>query len=370
MNSTNFSIVAHSHLRWDFVWQRPQQVFSRLARHHSVLFVEEPVFEPGRAHLRLIEAQPNIVRAIPVLPAECGPDEACESVLPLLRGALPSRPFVQWFYSPMCAPAMVGKLGETAVVYDCMDELANFRFAPPDIRSREQFLLKHANVVFTGGLGLYEAKAREHSNVHFFGCGVDTQHFGKARAPDTAVPASVAHLPRPVLGYFGVIDERLDYDLIGALADAYSGGSVVMAGPVVKVGPEELPRQANIHWLGQQAYEALPALVKGFDICLMPFALNDATRYINPTKTLEYLAAGKPVVSTAIADVARNFADVVRVAESAEDFIYAVHDVLRTGADPAAGLARANGATWEVIVAAMRGHLLDAVRGGRARVAA
>jgi len=310
------------------------------------------------------------VRAIPILPAARGPDELCEMVLPMLRGALPSRPFVQWFYSPMCAPAMVGKLGELAVVYDCMDELANFRFAPADIREREQFLLKHADVVFTGGLGLYEAKSREHANVHFFGCGVDVEHFGKARAPDTVVPTAVAGLPGPVLGYFGVIDERLDYELISALADAYSGASIVMAGPVVKVRAEELPRQPNIHWLGQQAYDALPALVKGFDVCLMPFALNDATRYINPTKTLEYLAAGKPVISTAIPDVARNFADVVRVAESAEDFIYAVRDLLEARADPGPGLARASAATWDRTVAAMRGHILDAVRDRRALVAA
>jgi glycosyltransferase involved in cell wall biosynthesis len=370
MKSPPFSIVAHSHLRWDFVWQRPQQVFSRLARHHAVLFVEEPIYQPGHPQLRLLEAAPNIVRAIPVLPAPHAPEELCEAVLPLLRRALPSRPLVQWFYSPMCAPAMVGKLGESAVVYDCMDELANFRFAPPDLRVREQFLLKHANVVFTGGLGLYEAKSREHPNVHFFGCGVDAQHYGKARAPDTAVPAAVANLPGPVLGYFGVIDERLDYELIGAVADAYSGGSVVMAGPTAKVRPEELPRQPNVHWLGQQAYADLPALVKGFDVCLMPFALNEATRYINPTKTLEYLAAGKPVVSTAIPDVARNFADVVRVAESPEDFIYAIRDLLHAGADPTPGLARANGATWDATVAAMRAHLLDAVRGRRALAAA
>ena len=370
MNSPNFSIVAHSHLRWDFVWQRPQQVFSRLARQHPVLFVEEPLYQPGKMYLRLGEVQPNIVRAIPVLPEPRGADEVCELVLPLLRGALPARPLVQWFYSPMCAPAMVGKLGEVAVVYDCMDELANFRFAPPDIREREQFLLKHADVVFTGGLGLYEAKSREHANAHFFGCGVDVEHFGKARAPDTVVPATVAKLPRPVLGYFGVIDERLDYELISALADAYSDASIVMAGPLAKVRAEDLPRQPNIHWLGQQAYDALPALVKGFDVCLMPFALNEATRFINPTKTLEYLAAGKPVVSTAISDVARNFADVVRVAESAEDFIYAIRDLAHDATDPAPGLARAQAATWDATIAAMRGHLVDAVAGRKSLEAA
>ena len=366
-----FSIVAHSHLRWDFVWQRPQQIFSRLASHHRVLFVEEPEYGAKEAHVRIVEAQPNVVRAIPALPRAGSVDEACCVVLPLLRHAMATHPLlagrfgtvVQWFYSPMCAPAMLGKLDEIAVVYDCMDELANFRFAPPDISEREQLLLRHADVVFTGGLSLYEAKARLHGNAHFFGCGVDTAHFGQARRETTEVPPAVAALPRPVLGYFGVIDERLDYELIDALAAAYSNGSVVMAGPLAKVEKAQLPQRPNIHWLGQQPYSALPALVKGFDVCLMPFALNEATRFINPTKSLEYMAAGKPIVSTAIADVVRNFGDVIHVALSRDEFIECVIEALAEpdAARIQAGLERAEGATWDAIVATMRGHLLDAV---------
>jgi glycosyltransferase involved in cell wall biosynthesis len=375
-----FSIVAHSHLRWDFVWQRPQHVFSRLAKDHRVLFVEEALHEPGTAHLRIVEAQPNVLRAIPVLPEPGSTDAHCEAVLPLLRTAMAGHPLlagrfdapVQWFYSPMCAPEMLGKLGELAVVYDCMDELANFRFAPPDIRERELLLLRHADVVFTGGRGLYESKSRHNSNVHFFGCGVDVEHFSQARKAQTAVPASVAGLPGPVLGYFGVIDERLDYKLIAALADANRGGAIVMAGPLAKVAKGDLPQRPNIHWLGQQSYAALPALVKAFDVCLMPFALNEATRYINPTKTLEYMAAGKPVVSTPVPDVVRNFGDVVHIGASPEAFIEAA---LRAAAVPdpqriAAGIARADGATWDATVAAMRGHLLEAVRGRTALAAA
>ncbi len=368
-----FSIVAHSHLRWDFVWQRPQHVFSRLAAQHPVLFLEEPVYETGAAHLRITAPEPNIVRAIPVLPEPCGADAQCEAVLPLLRRALATHPLlagrfhslIQWFYSPMCAPAMIGKLGEAAVVYDCMDELANFRFAPPDIAEREKFLLQHADVVFTGGLSLYESKSRHHANVHFFGCGVDVEHFGKARQAETPVPAAVAGLPRPILGYFGVIDERLDYELIAALAAAYDAGSIVMAGPLAKVDKTQLPGNPNIHWLGQQPYSALPALVKGFDVCLMPFALTEATRYINPTKTLEYMAAGKPIVSTPIADVVRNFGDIVHVAGSCDEFIEALMQVLAEP-DPArlaAGLERAEAATWDATVAAMRAHMLEGIRG-------
>src|SRR5215210_5905785 len=197
------SIVAHSHLRWDFVWQRPQQIFSRLADHHPVLFVEEPVYEAEAPQLRIVEAQPNVLRAIPVLPAPAEADAVCTTLLPLLREAIATHPLlagrfehlVQWFYSPMCAPAMMDQLGELAVVYDCMDELANFRFAPKDIAEREARLLERADVMFTGGYQLYEAKSQRHSNVHFFGCGVDLEHFEQARLAHTIVPEAVAGLP-------------------------------------------------------------------------------------------------------------------------------------------------------------------------------
>ena len=367
----HFSFVVHSHLRWDFVWQRPQQIFSRLARDHHVLFVEEALHEPGEPRLRIIEAQPGVVRAIPVTPAAQEADEHCEVLVPLLRHAIQTHPLlvgrfdtvVQWFYSPMCAPGTAARLGERALVYDCMDELANFRFAPPDIAQRERFLLDRAGVVFTGGWQLYEAKSRLHDNVHFFGCGVDAAHFGKAREAGVPRPPAVASLPGPVLGYFGVIDERLDYGLIDALAAAFPQGSIVMAGPVVKVERSALPERPNIHWLGQQAYDALPALVKGFDVCLMPFALNEATRYINPTKTLEYMAAGKPIVSTPVADVVRNFGDIVHIANGPAEFIDRVQAALAQP-DPdriAAGHARTAESTWDAIVAAMRGHVLAAV---------
>jgi glycosyltransferase involved in cell wall biosynthesis len=375
----SFSIVAHSHLRWDFVWQRPQQIFSRLAADHHVLFIEEPVHEPGEAHLRIAEIGPNLVRVIPVFQRPCPVDEECTTLLPLLQRAMAGHPLlagrfetpIQWFYSPMRAPGMVGRLGEIAIVYDCMDELANFRFAPPDIGAREQFLLQHADVVFTGGWSLYEAKSRHHSNVHMFGCGVDVEHFSKAMDSETKLPAALADLPKPVLGYFGVIDERLNYSLIAALAAAFERGSIVMAGPLAKVDAAQLPGNRNIRWLGQQPYAALPALVKGFDVCLMPFALNDATRYINPTKTLEYLAAGKPVVSTAIADIVRNFRDVVQVAASPDQFIGHVGRALEP--DPVrtqAGLERARGATWNSTVAKMRAHVMQAVSGRLDLVAA
>ncbi len=373
----HFPIIVHCHLRWDFVWQRPQQIFSRLAASHRIAYIEEPLAaSPGDAatpRLQITEPQPNIIRIVPILSASIANiDDQCAAVLALMRIALLNHPLlrghfkdpVQWFYSPMTAPSLLGKFGGHGVVYDCMDELANFRFAPADIAAREQFLMSHADVVFTGGYQLFKSKSRHHDNVQFYGCGVDVAHFGRARLAQTQVPATVAQLPRPVFGYFGVIDERLDYPLIAGLAQAFPNASIVMAGPVAKVEPDQLPQMPNIHWLGQQPYDSLPNLVKGFDVCLMPFALNDATRYINPTKTLEYMAAGMPIVSTAVADVVRNFTPVVAVAESHKAFFAAVDRAWRKP-DPAlidAGVRRARGASWTATVKMMRGAIQTTLR--------
>lgn len=373
----HFPIIVHSHLRWDFVWQRPQQIFSRLADNHRIAYVEEPLAaaasDTDAPRLEITEPLPNLVRIVPVLPAALVDiDDQSAAVLGLMRVALQEHPLlrsrfidpVQWFYSPMTAPGLLGQFGARHFVYDCMDELANFRFAPADIVERERFLLSHADVVFTGGYQLFESKSRHHDNVHFYGCGVDVAHFGRARLTQTPVAPSVSTLTHPVFGYFGVIDERLDYSLIEGLAQAFPEASIVMAGPVVKVDAGQLPRLPNIHWLGQQAYELLPDLVKGFDVCLMPFALNDATRYINPTKTLEYMAAGKPIVSTAVADVVRNFTPVVHVARSREDFFDAVNRA-RLAPDAALiaeGVRRASQSSWTGTVASMRRIVLSAVQ--------
>ncbi|MFC0679081.1 glycosyltransferase [Lysobacter korlensis] len=370
---SDFPIIVHCHLRWDFVWQRPQQIFSRLADNHRILFIEDPEIADGEPHLAIDEVQPNIVRLIPKVPQALAinADKDAEIFLPLIRKALREHPLlaghfddpVQWFYSPMSAPGYLGQFGGHGLVYDCMDELASFRFAPPDIADRERFVMSKADVVFTGGFQLFESKSKHHSNVHFYGCGVDVEHYGKARLEETEVPASVASLPKPVFGYFGVIDERLDYELVAALADRFPEASVVMAGPFAKVDRAELPDRPNIHWLGQQKYSDLPALVKGFDVCLMPFALNEATKYINPTKTLEYMAGGKPVVSTAIADVVRNFTPIVQVARSPEEFVDAVERAWRSpdAGLIAEGIERASAATWDATVASMRRNIQEAV---------
>src|SRR4051812_48710457 len=249
-----------------------------MAARHPIAFIEEPIAIDGETHLEITAPQHNIVRILPLLHrSEWGNvDAQCERLIPHLTRAFREHPLlagrfddaIEWFYTPMVAPAMLGRLGTAGVVYDCMDELAKFRGAPEDLSQRERDLIAKADVVFTGGYQLYTRKSQHHANVHFFGCGVDVDHYARARHPDTAVPADVASLPHPILGYFGVVDERLDYALIEALADAFPNGSVVIVGPVVKVDPKELPQRANLHWLGQRSYEELPAYTKAFDVCL------------------------------------------------------------------------------------------------------
>jgi len=370
------SYIVHSHLRWDFVWQRPQQILSRLAQRSHVLFVEEPVYldDIPAARLDVSLPLPRVHRAVPMLPGTLrGEYDASIAVIrDLVRkqvaadgplGGAFTRT-VQWFYTPMPAPAMLGAFNERAVVYDCMDELSKFRFAPTELVDRERHLVANADVVFTGGYKLWQAKSRHHGNVHFFGCGVDVDHFARARSEELAVAPELAKFGRKVMGYFGVIDERIDYDLLAKLAHENSDAELVMVGPVVKVDPNELPQGPNIHWLGQRQYAELPSYVKGFDVCLMPFALNEATEYINPTKTLEYMAAGKPIVSTAVSDVVHNFTPVVTVAETDDDFVTATAAAIQNpdAAMIARGVEQARANTWESIVARMERIVREALR--------
>jgi glycosyltransferase involved in cell wall biosynthesis len=368
-------IIVHSHLRWDFVWQRPQQILSRLAVQSPILFVEEPIFldDLRCGRLEILVPFGNVFRAVPYISADEreNPDAATAVVRSLLQDALATdsrlkgrfQNPIQWFYSPATAPCMLGAFSEIAVVYDCMDELAQFRFAHPDLPRRERLLLANADIVFTGGHKLYESKRKYHDNVHFFGCGVDVAHFAKARLAETPVAPDISKLPQPIYGYFGVIDERIDYSLIAELAAACPHASIVMVGPVVKVDPASLPQAPNIHWLGKREYAELPSYLKGFATCLMPFALNEATEYINPTKTLEYMAARKPIVSTAVADVVHNFTPIVRIARSHEQFIDMTQRVAK---NPdlvllAEGIKKASNASWDSIVSQMRRLISTAI---------
>jgi glycosyltransferase involved in cell wall biosynthesis len=365
-------IICFCHLGWDWVWQRPQQFLSRFSKNHPVLFVETYCTDTTHTYVRMRspEAHPNLTVAEVHLPSSRWTDgdyidgqrrQALRSLVGEQLGSRFEHP-VLWFYDPMAVTAFAGHLNERLIVYDCMDELSQFKGAPPELLVRERQLLKHADVVFCGGRKMREKRLPLNSNCHFYGTGVDINHFGKARLPEQEVAAEIAALGGPVLGYFGVVDERIDYELLAKLADARSDWHVVMVGPAAKVDPNEFPKRKNLHFVGGRPYAQLPALTKGFAACLMPFAINAATEYINPTKALEYMAAGKPVVSTAINEVKSNFSSVARVAASHEEFITAcireVEAPSRSRVQAGIKLAAEN--TWEAIAAKMECHILKA----------
>ena len=368
-----YPILVHSHLRWDWVWQRPQQFLSRFAKRHPILFVEEamPVadLDKPRAMLRDVASVPNLtVLRTEFPPSVLADREAVDAeqkrlVLATLAGPLSAtfeRP-VQWFYDPMAAIAFAGQMNECAIVYDCMDQLSQFRGAPPELIRRERELLSLADVVFAGGPKIWKAKREHNANCHSYGCGVDVRHFGKARAEETEIPADLASLPGPRLGYFGVVDERMDYELVSALALAHPEWSVIIIGPACKVDPAGFPQHPNLHFLGARGYDQLPAYVKGLDVCLMPFAMNEATEFINPTKALEYMATARPIVSSAVEDVVLQFSDVVSIAGSHTEFIAMCEQAIREP-DPAQiarGVQLAKRNSWEAIVARMEGHIAD-----------
>jgi UDP-galactopyranose mutase len=370
-------LLCFSHLRWDFVWQRPQQVVSRLARDREVIFVEEPVFRDGAgspaagATLEL-RAADGVTVARPVC-ADPGPGggPALDAMYArLVADLVRDRDlggFTAWFYTPMLLPA-ISRRAPGLVVYDAMDELSLFRGAPPALLPRERRLLAQADLVFTGGVSLGRAKARLHPRVYAFPSGVEVEHYRRALSPRTRVPRDLAALPGPRAGFFGVIDERLDLDLLDGLAQARPDVQLVLLGPVAKIDPADLPRRPNLHYLGQKQYRDLPAYVKGFDVCLMPFARNAATRFISPTKTLEYMAAHKPIVSTPVADVVGQYGGpggAVQIAGDVNTFSTAIDTALgETSAEREARVARERRllerSTWESIVARMDERMREA----------
>ena len=336
-----FDVVCLSHLRWDFVYQRPQHLLSRCAPERRVFFVEEPKQDSDVARLESTVHESGVRIVVPHLPDGLDRDAAEAAQQALIDDLLAQHDitdYVLWYYTPM-ALGFTRHLRPLATIYDCMDELSRFRGAPRALHEREADLFRRADLVFTGGQSLYEAKRHQHPRVHLFPSSVDVEHFARARAA-LADPADQVSIPHPRLGYVGVIDERMDYELIAGVARLRPDWQIVMVGPTAKVDRAELPQGPNIHYLGPKNYRDLPTYLAGWDVGLLPFARNDATRFISPTKTPEYLAAGRSVVSTSIRDVVRPYGEqgLVRFADTPADFVAAAEAAMQD--DAAAHLRR------------------------------
>ena len=345
------AFLAGLHLRWDGVRQRPQHLLSRIARHVPVVVVEEPFPARDDRHEVFADGEVTVVRPLRRR-GWSGPsvDAATLALAAQLAGErAPANGIGVWLYTPMLLP-LADAFPAGPLVYDVMDELAQFDFAPATMAEQDRMLLERADLVFAGGRSLYARRAGFGAKVRCEPSGVELERF----AADTAPHPLPAQLRGPVFGYVGVIDERIDVELVGALADAFPDGDVVLVGPFAKLDPARLPRRANVHFTGPVAYDTLPSYLAGFDVALMPFARNRATEFISPTKTLEYFAAGKPVVSTGIADVADAFADAAFLADSPPEFIAAARRALAAPPERIArGVAHARARTWDAIAARM-----------------
>jgi UDP-galactopyranose mutase len=329
------TLVCFSHLRWDFVYQRPQHLLSRFATMYAVYFVEEPMFDADPSSdptVTFTSKADKLWVVTPHLPSNTSPEEAITIQKQLLDKFLRKKnpgDYLFWYYTPM-AMKFSKHYKPAFTVYDCMDELSNFKFAPPQLKELEDELFERADIVFTGGHTLYEHKKNNHHNIFPFPSSIDKKHFEQARTI-MEEPGDQKDIQGPKLGFYGVIDERFDIILIREMAEQKPDWQFILLGPVVKIDPATLPKLANIHYLGGKSYDQLPQYLSGWDVALIPFLLNDATRFISPTKTPEYLAAGVPVVSTAIRDVVYPYGEkgIVKIGHNTDEFIHAAEQYLQ-----------------------------------------
>ena len=325
-------LVCFSHLRWDFVFQRPQHLLTRSAQDRRVFFIEEPIYGNGSMRLDVREAETGLYVVVPQLPDGLRSEIAINAVMKEMTRQLfldhDIEQYVFWYYTPM-ALKFTDHFNPIASIYDCMDELSAFKGAHSQLPALEKELFQCVDLVFTGGQSLYEVKRNQHGAVYAFPSSIDASHFGKAR---TAVqdPEDQSSIPHPRLGFFGVIDERFDSELLDRVAAKRPDWNFVIIGPIVKIDPDSLPKHKNIHYLGPKKYDQLPDYLAGWDIALLLFARNESTRFISPTKTPEYLAAGKPVISTSITDVVRPYGELklVEIADTPDEFIAAAEKIL------------------------------------------
>lgn len=333
-------IICFCHLRWNFVYQRPQHLLSRFALQNRVFVIEEPLFDTASSFLDVKTTSKNIWILVPHLPSGLSNEEIINQQQRLLnewQQEITIRKYIAWFYTPMALPIADAFPAPALIIYDCMDELSAFKNAPASLKKMETVLMWKADLVFTGGYSLYQAKKEMHPDIHPYPSSIDKKHFAKARLKGTMLPDQT-EIPNPRIGFFGVVDERFNIGLLEKVALEKPDWHFVIVGPTVKIDPASLPAAPNIHYTGSRSYDELPAYLSGWDVALIPFALNESTQFISPTKTPEYLAGGVPVVSTSIRDVVNPYGEsgLVYIADTAEDFIKGIEW----------GLIKKNDATW------------------------
>jgi len=327
------NLICLSHLRWDFVYQRPQHLLTRFAKQADVYFYEEPVFDgTEESFLEISNRGEQLYVVVPHLQQglnQAQIDLAMSALFDQFIAEFELDDTIFWYYTPMALP-FTEKHSPKAVIYDCMDELSGFKFAHSEIGQFEQKLIARADLMFTGGYSLYQAKKQYHNNIYPFPSSIEKEHFATARFCDEA--ADQVSIKGPKIGFFGVIDERFDTSLIGEIATAIPNWQLIIIGPVVKIDAETLPKNTNIHYLGQKTYKELPSYLAGWDVAMLPFLLNESTRFISPTKTPEYLAANIPVVSTPIHDVISPYGDegLVHICNNSNSFINAINEELQS----------------------------------------
>jgi UDP-galactopyranose mutase len=370
-------IICFSHFPWGFAWQRPQHLLTRLSEHHPVFYVEEPQVHTGYRKPELTVSHHDGVTILsPTLPhGTQGYGSANNAAVRLLLETFFNRELsgwdvVAWYYTPLAVGTLPQTLRPVATVFDEMEDLSNLRTVSKEIRDQERLLMQMADLVFCAGPSLHDARKYRHPRAFSFPSGVDVDHFRRdsPTQPDTASSAT------SVIGYYGVLDERIDFELVGGIADLRPDWSIVMIGPVARIFEKQLAHRPNIHYPGMRRYSELPEDLANFDAAMLPYALNQVTRSITPAKTLEYLAGGKPVVSTPITDVIELYGDVVEIASTPQEFVDAI-ETLRNESPPArsrreervqAVLAEHN---WDVIADRMR-QLINDVISGRPTLAA
>lgn len=312
-----YDMIVFCHLRWQFVYKRPQHIISRMANTMKILFIEEPLEykeNENCGNLIVINEmlhvlQPNV--------------KDIQSIVEIIPQYVSNTTISYgWFYSAAFCP-LLGSMEFENVIYDCMDELSLFKNASEHLTNQEKYLISQSNIIFTGGKSLYESKKQFHKNVHCIPNSVDNYHFAKA-LNGVAIPDDIASLKSPIVGYYGVIDERINLELLHEAAKKLPNISFVMIGPLGQIEENELPKESNIHYLGIKPYSQLPNYLKAFDVAMMPFALNDATKYISPNKTLEYIAAGRAIISTKIPDVVRDYSICINLIDTADEFCEAI----------------------------------------------